>query len=153
MSTTSHYLPCEGRELHYTEWGAQHAETVIAWHGLARTCRDMDDIAAHLAQRYRVICPDTIGRGLSQWSPDPAHEYCLDFYAKLALSLVNQLGLERVDWLGTSMGGAIGDVPVLSQLISPDRWLLWLGVLFVLSVYYFPSGVVGRLRAMRRGSR
>ena len=38
---------------------------------------------------------------------------------------------------------------MLSQLVSPDRWLLWLGVLFVLSVYYFPSGVVGRLRAMR----
>jgi branched-chain amino acid transport system permease protein len=50
--------------------------------------------------------------------------------------------------------GAIGDVPVLSQLISPDRWLLWLGVLFVLSVYYFPTGVVGRLRALvRRNSR
>jgi branched-chain amino acid transport system permease protein len=45
--------------------------------------------------------------------------------------------------------GAIGDVPVLSQLVSPDRWLLWLGVLFVLSVYYFPTGVVGRLRALR----
>ena len=43
-------------------------------------------------------------------------------------------------------------VPVLSQLVSPDRWLLWLGVLFVLSVYYFPAGVVGRLRigALRR---
>jgi branched-chain amino acid transport system permease protein len=38
--------------------------------------------------------------------------------------------------------------PWLSALLSPDRWLLWLGVLFVLSVYYFPSGVVGRLRAM-----
>ena len=59
----SRYLACEGRELHFMEWGAQHRETVIAWHGLARTGRDMDDIAAHLAQRYRVICPDTIGRG------------------------------------------------------------------------------------------
>ena len=39
--------------------------------------------------------------------------------------------------------------PWLSALLSPDRWLLWLGLLFVLSVYYFPSGVVGRLRAMR----
>jgi branched-chain amino acid transport system permease protein len=45
---------------------------------------------------------------------------------------------------------AVQDVPVLSQIVSPDRWLLWLGILFVLSVYYFPSGVVGRLRAMRR---
>src|SRR3990167_8916846 len=38
-------------------------------------------------------------------------------------------------------------LPWLSALLSPDRWLLWLGVLFVLSVYYFPTGVVGRLRA------
>ena len=37
----------------------------------------------------------------------------------------------------------------LSALLSPDRWLLWLGLLFVLSVYYFPTGVVGRLRALR----
>jgi pimeloyl-ACP methyl ester carboxylesterase len=108
MSPASKYLACEGRELHYTEWGAGHAETVIAWHGLARTGRDMDDIAGHLSQRYRVICPDTLGRGLSEWSPKPEEEYCLEFYARLATSLVNQLGLERFHWLGTSMGGAIG---------------------------------------------
>ena len=46
--------------------------------------------------------------------------------------------------------GAVEGVPVLAQIVSPERWLLWLGLLFVLSVYYFPSGVVGRLRAMRR---
>ena len=44
---------------------------------------------------------------------------------------------------------AVEGAPVLAQVVSPDRWLLWLGILFVLSVYYFPSGVVGRLRAMR----
>ena len=108
MTPTSHYLRCAGRELHYLEWGAQHVETVIAWHGLARTCRDMDDIALHLAQRYRVICPDTIGRGLSQWSPEPEREYCLAFYEQLAQALVDQLGLTQFHWLGTSMGGAIG---------------------------------------------
>jgi pimeloyl-ACP methyl ester carboxylesterase len=108
MTPASHYLRCAGREIHYLEWGAQHAETVIAWHGLARTCRDMDDIAAHLAQRYRVICPDTIGRGLSQWSPEPEREYCLSFYEQLARALVDQLGLAQFHWLGTSMGGAIG---------------------------------------------
>jgi branched-chain amino acid transport system permease protein len=43
-------------------------------------------------------------------------------------------------------GAALEGVPLLSQLVSPDRWLLWLGVLFVLSVYHFPTGVVGRLR-------
>ena len=44
--------------------------------------------------------------------------------------------------------GALDGVPVLSQIVSPDRWLLWLGVLFVLSVYHFPTGIVGRLRAL-----
>jgi len=44
---------------------------------------------------------------------------------------------------------ATDQVPVLSQIVSPERWLLWLGLLFVLSVYFFPSGVVGRLRAAR----
>ena len=46
--------------------------------------------------------------------------------------------------------GALDGVPVLSALLTPDRWLLWLGVLFVLSVYHFPTGVVGRLRALRQ---
>jgi branched-chain amino acid transport system permease protein len=43
---------------------------------------------------------------------------------------------------------ALEGVPLLSAIVTPDRWLLWLGVLFVLSVYHFPTGVVGRLRAM-----
>jgi len=45
--------------------------------------------------------------------------------------------------------GVFEGVPVLSQLTSPDRWMLWLGILFVLAVYHFPAGVVGRLRAMK----
>ena len=109
MNPQSHYLRCAGREIHCTEWGAGHRRTVIAWHGLARTGRDMDELGAYLSTRgYRVICPDTLGRGLSQWSPDPAREYCLDFYARIAADLVAQLGLEWVHWVGTSMGGAIG---------------------------------------------
>jgi pimeloyl-ACP methyl ester carboxylesterase len=108
MSFRSNYLVCEGREIHYTEWGTGNADAVIAWHGLARTGRDMDEMAAHLAARYRVICPDTIGRGLSQWSPAPQIEYSLAFYARLAVSLADQLGLGAFHWLGTSMGGALG---------------------------------------------
>jgi pimeloyl-ACP methyl ester carboxylesterase len=104
----SHYLRCEGREIHVTEWGDPTAEAVVAWHGLARTGRDMDPIAAVLARRWRVICPDTLGRGLSQWSPAPRDEYCLDFYAQIAVSLLDQLGVVDCAWLGTSMGGAIG---------------------------------------------
>ena len=108
MSPESRYLNCEGREIHFMEWGAQHTDTVIAWHGLARTGRDMDELAEHLSTRYRVICPDTIGRGLSQWSPQPEKEYNLAFYSRLAVALVDQLALQRFHWVGTSMGGAIG---------------------------------------------
>jgi pimeloyl-ACP methyl ester carboxylesterase len=55
-----------------------------------------------------VICPDTIGRGLSQWSPLPEQEYCLAFYAKLAVALAAGLDIGDMHWVGTSMGGAIG---------------------------------------------
>jgi len=45
----------------------------------------------------------------------------------------------------------LGRVPFLRDLLHPDRWLLWLGILFVLSVYRFPAGIVGKLRAKTRG--
>jgi branched-chain amino acid transport system permease protein len=61
------------------------------------------------------------------------------------LFVLAQSYLQDLMKLGAS---AVDGVPVLSQLISPDRWLLWLGILFVLSVYHFPTGVVGRLRAL-----
>lgn len=120
MNPTSNYLTLAGREIHYMEWGAGNHETVIAWHGLARTGRDMDELATHLsAHGYRVICPDTLGRGLSQWSPVPQQEYCLAFYARLAAELFEQLAIERAHWVGTSMGGAIGTV-CASGLFQPQ---------------------------------
>ena len=61
-----------------------------------------------------------------------------------ALFLVAQSYLQDLLRLGSE---AAAPLPWLSALLSPDRWLLWLGVLFVLSVYYFPTGVVGKLRA------
>ncbi|MGZ5847233.1 MAG: alpha/beta fold hydrolase [Ramlibacter sp.] len=109
MSPSSHYATCAGREIHYMQWGEGPA-TVVAWHGLARTGRDMDELAAHLAGRYRVVCPDTVGRGLSQWSPDPGNEYTLAFYARIAADLLDHLGIDGCHWVGTSMGGAIGTV-------------------------------------------
>ncbi len=108
MNPTSCYLRCAGREIHFMDWGTDHEHAVIAWHGLARTGRDMDDIAGHLSARWRVICPDTIGRGLSEWSPAPDDEYCLDFYTRVAAELLDRLGIGSCCWLGTSMGGAIG---------------------------------------------
>ena len=67
-----------------------------------------------------------------------------------ALFLVAQSYLQDLLRLGSE---ATASLPWLSSLLSPDRWLLWLGVLFVLSVYYFPTGVVGRLRAPAGGQK
>ena len=65
-----------------------------------------------------------------------------------ALFLVAQSYLQDLLKVGSEAASAL---PWLAALLSPDRWLLWLGVLFVLSVYYFPTGVVGRLRARAAG--
>ncbi len=121
-SPQSRFAQVLGMEMHYNEWGRLNetesrdgpshagAPVVFAWHGLARTGRDMDELAAHLSPGFRVICPDNIGRGLSQWSADPAQEYQLSFYAKAAFALMDALHIERAHWVGTSMGGAIGMV-------------------------------------------
>ena len=110
-SPSSNYLQLLGRETHFMDWGPRDGEVIVAWHGLARTGRDMDELALHFAERgFRVLCPDTIGRGLSQWSPAPDDEYQLSFYAQLADAFCEQLGLHRLHWVGTSMGGAIGMV-------------------------------------------
>jgi pimeloyl-ACP methyl ester carboxylesterase len=110
MTPRSRYVTVLDRELHFMEWGAGNAQTIVMWHGLARTGRDFDALAAALCDRYRVLCPDTIGRGLSQWSPEPDAEYCLDFYARLAAAFCDATGVARMHWVGTSMGGAIGTV-------------------------------------------
>ena len=116
---TSNYAQLLGREIHWMDWGPRDGDVVVAWHGLARTGRDMDELADHLsAGGFRVICPDTLGRGLSQWSPVPDEEYQLSFYARLAEALCDKLGLVRVHWVGTSMGGAIGMV-CASGLLEP----------------------------------
>lgn len=113
---TSNYITVHGRELHYTEWGHGQRETVVMWHGLARTGRDFDDLAEVTARRYRVLCPDTIGRGLSQWSPEPETEYSLAFYGKLATGFVDALGVKSLRWVGTSMGGLIGTLVAAGPL-------------------------------------
>ena len=121
-SPASRFALCCGYEIHYMDWWPEGHDgsdlqalaqlpTVIAWHGLARTGRDMDALAAELVRHgYRVVCPDTLGRGLSQWSRQPEAEYTLAFYAKLAAALAQALQLEKMHWVGTSMGGAIGMV-------------------------------------------
>jgi pimeloyl-ACP methyl ester carboxylesterase len=104
----SHYLQCCGRELRVLEWGPHDAPPIVAWHGLARTADDFSALGNALSQQFRVIAPDTIGRGLSQWSPDPNAEYTGPFYVRLAEALFDRMSLASAGWIGTSMGGLIG---------------------------------------------
>jgi pimeloyl-ACP methyl ester carboxylesterase len=104
----SRFLTINNMEVHFSQWGDLTNPTVVCWHGLTRNGRDFDIIAAQLAENYHVICPDTIGRGLSQWSESPESEYCFETYANLAIGLLDHLGIKQVRWIGTSMGGAIG---------------------------------------------
>jgi len=104
----SRYVPILGHEIHVTEWGEPGAPPVILWHGLARVGRDFDTLARTLAPLYHVICPDTIGRGLSSWSSNPGQDYQIPTYCAHALGLMDAYGFDRVRWVGSSMGGLIG---------------------------------------------
>jgi pimeloyl-ACP methyl ester carboxylesterase len=103
--------------LAYTEWGDPANERVLfCVHGLTRNGRDFDHLAKALAEKYRVICPDVIGRGRSDWLDDPA-DYVYELYIHHMLQLIEHLGKKEVSWLGTSMGGLIG---MLLASYKPD---------------------------------
>ena len=104
----SAYVTCGTRELHVTEWGDPANPALVMWHGLARTGRDFDEVAAALADTYFVICPDTLGRGLSAWAADIATDYCYAAYGDHALAILDRYGIDKLRWLGTSMGGLLG---------------------------------------------
>jgi pimeloyl-ACP methyl ester carboxylesterase len=95
-------------EIHVTTWGNPAAKPLVLWHGLARTGRDFDELAQALANDYFVICPDTLGRGLSSWSQNPEAEYSIEYLSGIAVDLLDHFGIEKTAWLGTSMGGLIG---------------------------------------------
>lgn len=95
---------------------------MICVHGLTRQGRDFDILAGELAKRYRVVCPDVVGRGRSAWLKDPAHytyqQYCADM-----LALFAHLNISSVDWVGASMGGLIG-MMLAAMPSSPIRRLV-----------------------------
>ncbi|QDO99057.1 alpha/beta hydrolase [Ferrovibrio terrae] len=116
MSPVSRYLTLAGRSVHLLDWGRAEAPAVILWHGFARNAHDFDNLAAALAGQYRLLAVDTIGRGLSEWSPEPDAEYTVPFYARQAIELFAQLELTTARWVGTSMGGLIGMVVAATAL-------------------------------------
>lgn len=108
----------------YVEWGDPDSDRVaLCVHGLSRQGRDFDLLAAHLASRgWRVICPDLVGRGQSDWLRDP-EEYNLPQYSVDMTVLIARLGVRKVTWIGTSLGGLIGMV-VAGQADTPVSTLV-----------------------------
>lgn len=90
------------------EWGARdNPRVVVCVHGLTRQGRDFDTLARALAADRRVVCPDVVGRGRSDWLADPM-AYQVPTYVADMVTLLARLGADEVDWVGTSMGGLIG---------------------------------------------
>lgn len=110
------YVSCPdagaGHRMAYWEWGEPDAShIVLCVHGLSRQGRDFDVLAQSLlaksASPLRVVCPDVVGRGKSDWLTDP-QGYQLPQYVSDMLALAAQLQPTTMDWVGTSMGGLIG---------------------------------------------
>lgn len=111
-SPRQRYVQCANsvglHRLAYTEWGdPDNPRVLVCVHGLTRSGRDFDRVAAALSDVYRVVCPDVVGRGLSDRLPD-ASRYGVPQYVADMVTLVARLDVESVDWFGTSMGGLIG---------------------------------------------
>jgi pimeloyl-ACP methyl ester carboxylesterase len=106
------HVQCLGaRGLHrmaYWEWGdAANPKVLVCAHGLSRQGRDFDVLADALKGDYRVVAPDVVGRGQSDWLADPAG-YQIPAYVADMVTLLARLDARTVHWLGTSMGGLIG---------------------------------------------
>ncbi len=109
--------------MRYTEWGdSDNPRVLICVHGLTRNGRDFDIFAAAMESDYRVLCPDVVGRGQSDWLSDKAGYAYPQYLADMAV-LIARSGAERVDWVGTSMGGLIGML-LAAQPNSPIRKLV-----------------------------
>ncbi len=112
--------------INYLEWGNSkefpHQETLLCVHGLTRNARDFDYFASKMCDRYRVVCPDVVGRGDSDHLlNDESYNY-LQYNADMN-AMISRLGVTEVNWIGTSMGGIIGMV-LASVAQSPIRRLV-----------------------------
>ena len=107
----------------YSEWGdPDNPRVLFCVHGLTRNSRDFDALADALCKDYRVICPDVVGRGTSEWLTHKT-DYGYPLYLADMAALIARSGAEQVDWVGTSMGGVIG-MMLAAQSGTPVRKLV-----------------------------
>jgi pimeloyl-ACP methyl ester carboxylesterase len=92
----------------YWEWGdPANRRVLVCAHGLSRQGRDFDVLARAMSDRFRVVCPDVVGRGRSDWLVEPMG-YMIPAYVADMVTLLARLDAESLHWVGTSMGGLIG---------------------------------------------
>lgn len=104
------------RRMAVHDWGEiTNPRVLVCVHGLSRNGRDFDVIADALSDHYRVLCPDVIGRGESDWYATAA-EYGIPNYVAAMHSMLSALAIREYDWIGTSMGGLIG----MAMAASPN---------------------------------
>jgi pimeloyl-ACP methyl ester carboxylesterase len=107
----NHVQCLDARGLHrmaYWEWGdVANPRVLVCVHGLSRQGRDFDTLARALCGDYRVVCPDVVGRGQSDWLADPLG-YQVPAYVADMVTLLARLAARELHWVGTSMGGLIG---------------------------------------------
>jgi len=107
----------------YKEWGdPKNPSVLVCVHGVTRVSDDFDNMAMALCDRYRVVCPDVVGRGRSDRLQNP-HHYQVPQYVSDMVTLLARLDAESVHWFGTSMGGLIG-MGLASLKDSPVRKLV-----------------------------
>jgi pimeloyl-ACP methyl ester carboxylesterase len=119
--------PAGLHKMAYKEWGDPHNPNVLVCvHGVTRISDDFDNLASAMARTHRVVCPDVVGRGRSDWLRNPQlyrlPQYVSDMVTLLARVLANA-ETQSVDWFGTSMGGLIG-MGLASLPGSPVRKLV-----------------------------
>jgi pimeloyl-ACP methyl ester carboxylesterase len=106
----------------YKEWGNEdNSNVLLCVHGLSRNSGDFDVLSSKLEDAYRVVCPDMPGRGQSDWLPQADYQFPL--YVAEVMAIIARLGVQKVDWLGTSMGAVIGML-LASQPNTPIRKLV-----------------------------
>lgn len=126
-SGSLHSVLCGGAmglyRMAYREWGdPANPRVLVCVHGLTRNSLDFTHIANALANEYRVVAPDVVGRGESDSHPEPMAYNTLTYAADM-VTLLARLNVSAVDWLGTSMGGLIGML-LASQMNTPIRRLV-----------------------------
>jgi pimeloyl-ACP methyl ester carboxylesterase len=111
----------------YKEWGdPANPHVLVCVHGVTRVSDDFDHLARAMCDRYRVVCPDVVGRGRSERLRDSSH-YVLPQYVSDMVTLIARATADSdegaVHWVGTSMGGLIG-MALASMEGTPIRKLV-----------------------------